>query len=89
MRYIVVGLIMLCLGLQYKIWFGDNSVSKWLQAEHKLKLRTEENRKLEARNQAVQAEVEDLKSGEEALEERARYELGMVKEDETYYHFAN
>ena len=41
------------------------------------------------RNRALEADVTELKSGDQALEERARYDLGMIKDDETYYHFVN
>lgn len=89
MRFIIIGLLLILLGLQYKVWFGENSLPSWVKVEKKLKARKAANQKLEARNHALEVEVKELHSGEAALEERARYELGMVKEDETYYHFAN
>lgn len=89
MRFVVVALILILVGLQYKLWFGGDSLPKWFQVEKKLDQRAVENQALAARNRALEADVAELKSGEQALEERARYELGMVKEDETYYHFVN
>ncbi len=89
MRLMIVALVVILFGLQYKLWFGGDSLPKWFHAEKKLEARAYENQKLAARNRALEADVAELKSGEQALEERARYELGMVKEDETYYHFVN
>lgn len=89
MRLIVVALLFMLMGLQYKLWFGGDSIPKWFQTDKKLNQRGVENQQLMARNRALEADVSELKSGEQALEERARYELGMIKEDETYYHFVN
>jgi cell division protein FtsB len=89
MRLIVVALFFMLMGLQYKLWFGGDSVPKWFHTDKKLNQRVAENQQLIARNRALEADVSELKSGEQALEERARYELGMIKEDETYYHFVN
>jgi cell division protein FtsB len=89
MRLIIVALFLMLMGLQYKLWIGGDSLPKWFQAERKLKQHAAENQQLAARNKALEADVAELKTGEQALEERARYELGMIKEDETYYHFVN
>ena len=89
MRLIVVALALMLVGLQYKLWFGGDSLPKWFHADKKLNQHAAENQQLAARNRVLEADVAELKSGEQALEERARYELGMIKEDETYYHFVN
>lgn len=89
MRVIVIGLVLVLMGLQYKLWFGGDSLPMWLRAEKKMNARAAENQKLTVRNRALEADVNELKSGDQALEERARYDLGMIKEDETYYHFVN
>ncbi|MDF1647023.1 MAG: cell division protein FtsB [Legionellaceae bacterium] len=89
MRLIMAALLLMFMGLQYKLWFGGDSLPKWFQAEKKLNQQTAKNQQLAARNRALEADVAELKSGEQALEERARYDLGMIKEDETYYHFVN
>lgn len=89
MRAIIIGLLVIFMGLQYKLWSGGDGVPAWFQSEKKLKQRTDENQQLEARNRVIEADIMELKSGEQALEERARYELGMIKENETYYHFVN
>jgi cell division protein FtsB len=88
MRVIVVCLILALIGLQYKLWLGDGSIAQWIQLEEKLHAQEEENKKLSARNRAIEADIVELKSGDQALEEQARFELGMVKDGEVYYHFA-
>ncbi|MCH9756259.1 MAG: cell division protein FtsB [Gammaproteobacteria bacterium] len=89
MRLIVVALLLMLVGLQYKLWFGEDSLPKWFKVERKLDHQAVENQRLTVRNRALEADVAELKTGEQALEEQARYELGMIKEDETYYHFVN
>lgn len=88
MRIIVVCLILALIGLQYKLWLGDGSILQWIQLEEKLNAQEEENKKLIARNRAIEADVAELNSGEQALEEQARFELGMIKNGEVYYHFS-
>jgi len=84
-RLLALLLLVLIVWLQYKLWQGEGS---WT-AEQELKVQVEEQRlanaKLKERNAALEAEVADLKSGETAVEERARSELGMVKPGETFY----
>lgn len=87
MKVLVALLILLLCALQYRLWFGDGSVQElWRLTEESRAARTELMR-LRSRNQALQAEVDDLKSGLEAIEERARAELGMIDEYETFYQF--
>ena len=85
MRSIFIFLLLALLGLQYKLWLGDGSVRQWLHLENKLVVEEQDNKQLAARNRAIEADVLELKSGDQALEEQARYELGMVKEGEDYY----
>ncbi len=89
MRLILLALFLIFMGLQYKLWLGEDSLPKWLHSEKKLKQHAAENKKLAARNHALEADVMALKTDSQALEDRARYELGMIREDETYYHFVN
>ncbi|MEE9319946.1 MAG: cell division protein FtsB [Granulosicoccus sp.] len=87
MKVLVALLIILLCALQYRLWFGDGSVQEvWRLTEESRAARTELTR-LKSRNQALEAEVDDLKSGLEAIEERARAELGMIDEYETFYQF--
>ena len=87
MRMIVLFLLIVLAVLQYKFWMGADSLPNWLKLEQKLKTQDDNNKQLTARNQALQADIIELKSNDQALEEQARYELGMVKEGETYYQF--
>ncbi len=70
--------------LQYPLWFGKGGLLRVWDLERQLAAQREMNQGLEARNAALDAEVRDLKSGLEAIEERARYELGLVKEGEIF-----
>jgi cell division protein FtsB len=86
MRVIIAIIILLIIHLQYRIWVGDGSFSQidaYQQRLDELKKQAEEKRQ---RNEALYAEVLDLRKGQEAIEERARDELGMIKEDETFFH---
>lgn len=76
---------MLIVHLQYRLWFGDGSIREiqaYQQRLDDLKERVEEKK---VRNEALYAEVLDLRRGQAAIEERARYELGMIREDETFF----
>ncbi|KTD22910.1 cell division protein FtsB [Legionella lansingensis] len=89
MRMIIAILLLALIGLQYKLWLGDGSVLQWRNLERKLDAQAHENEKLLARNRAMEADILELKSGDQALEEQARHELGMVKEGEIYYQFVD
>ncbi len=89
MRTIGLFLLLILLVLQYKLWFGEGSIPEWTQVDKKLALQKEENEKLTARNRAVEADIAELQSGDQALEEQARYDLGLVKQGETYYQFVD
>jgi cell division protein FtsB len=84
-RLLVVLLIILLLGLQYRLWFGEPSLPDIWQLDANIELQKKINDELSQRNSELEAEVQDLKQGQSALEERARSELGMVKEGETFY----
>ncbi len=71
--------------LQYKFWFGVGSSGQVVALEQQVESQKRENAGLQERNDALAAEVEDLKSGESAVEERARSELGMIKPGEKFY----
>ena len=71
--------------IQYPLWLGKGGwVHAW-EAEGKLAAQLDKNRQLELRNASLAADVTDLKHGTDAIEERARYELGLVKKDEVFY----
>jgi cell division protein FtsB len=83
---IVAGILgALILLIQYPLWLGKGG---WLRAwdmDRQLETQRAKNRDLETRNGALGAEVRDLKQGTEAIEERARYELGMIRGDEVFF----
>ncbi len=86
MKIIIAIIILLIIHFQYRIWIGDGSLAQidaYQQRLDTLKKQAEEKRE---RNEALYAEVLDLRKGQEAIEERARDELGMIKEDETFFH---
>jgi cell division protein FtsB len=82
MRYLTVGLIAL-LGLVHaELWFGKGGVPRMMELDSKLQTQLAANQAAKARNAQLDAEVRDLKEGLEMVEEKARFELGMVKPDE-------
>ena len=85
MKTLWVILIFVLLGLQYKLWLGDGNVYALRDVENKNKEQADRNQKLQQRNQSLVAEIAELKSGQQALEEKARDDLGMIKPGETYY----
>jgi cell division protein FtsB len=84
-RLLVAILVTLLLVLQYRLWFSDGGLVKMWQLSDALEAQKQENARLTERNRALEAEVIDLKQGLQAIEERARTELGMVKKDETFF----
>ncbi len=84
-RWLTAILVVMLLALQYRLWVADGGVREVWQLRKQLAAQVEENRHLEERNAALAAEVEDLKSGLAEVEERARSDLGMLREGETFY----
>ena len=76
---------MLLMWLQYKLWLDDGGIPEVLELEAEIETVQGEVNTLQERNRALNAEVMDLKKGIEAIEERARSEMGMIKKDEIYY----
>lgn len=85
MRLLIAVLIVLLIALQYQLWLGRGGHKDVRRLEHELAAQRTENEQLIERNRALQAEVEDLKKGLAAAEERAREELGMIREGEVFY----
>ncbi len=84
MRWPTLILLVLIALLQYPLWFGKGGWLRVWDYDHQLDAQREVNVKLEQRNAGLDAEVRDLKSGYEAIEERARYELGLIKSGEVF-----
>ncbi len=85
MRTITTVLLIFFVLLQYRLWFGKNSVPDYLALEEEVVRQQQDNEKLRQRNKLLYADTDDLKTGVEAIEERARNELGMIKEGETFF----
>ncbi|MEH6358954.1 MAG: cell division protein FtsB [Pseudomonadales bacterium] len=85
MKWLWVLLVVFIVGLQYRLWVGENSLAELWGVKAKIEAQDAINTDLQARNDALKAEVADLKQGLEAIEERARSELGMIKDNETFY----
>lgn len=85
MRLLTLTLALLIAALQYPLWLGKGSWLKAWEVDQELAKQNDENTRLKARNASLDAEVKDLKTGYEAIEERARSELGMVKQDEIFF----
>lgn len=84
-KVILAVLAVLLLGLQFSLWLGDFGLVRYWQLEERVEAQIDVNEQLEARNRQLRAEVIDLKHGTDALEERARSQLGMIKEGEEFY----
>lgn len=85
MRFLTLILVVLIAALQYPLWLGKGSWLRVWDLSRQIERQKEANDKLKARNDSLDAEVRDLKQGYAAIEERARSELGMVKQDEVFY----
>ncbi len=81
---LIVLFTLLCL-LQYRLWFGKNSVPDYLKLKNEVAVQSKQNANLRQRNSLLKADIQDLKIGLEAVEERARNELGLIKQGETFY----
>ena len=75
----------LIVAIQYPLWLGKGGWLRVWDVDRQLDAQQAKNTRLETRNNALAAEVKDLKQGHDAIEERARYELGMVKNDEVFF----
>lgn len=85
MKWLAIALLLIFISLQYRIWFGQTSFSKIQQQEDKITLIQAENAELLQRNQKLLAEIKDLRKGTDSVEERARYQLGMIKDGEVFF----
>lgn len=85
MKWFIIALGALVLALQYRIWLSPDGVRSVLQLRGEVAAQHTENQRLAERNRQLAAEVRDLKQDFQALEERARSELGLIRANETYY----
>ncbi len=84
MRWLTVGLLVAIGVLQYPLWVGKGGWLKVWEYDRQLQQQKEVTKTLEIRNAGLDAEVRDLKQGYDAIEERARFELGMIRQDESF-----
>lgn len=85
MRWIALILVVLLIALQLKLWIGEGGMRDLDALRARVAAQESENAQLKKRNEALSAEVQDLKHGQQAIEARARSELGLIKPGETFY----
>ena len=85
LRWVALILLALLIGLQIKLWSSSGGMHEVRTLRASVKQQADDNQRLLQRNQALAADVSDLKSGEQAVEARARAELGLIKPGETFY----
>ena len=85
MKILLTSLAIILLSLQSQLWLGEGSVRSLSLLKSELAHQQAVNADLQARNRLLEIEVVDLKNGLEAVEERARSELGMIRDDEVFY----
>ena len=85
MKILIAFLLLLLAGLQLRLWAGQGSLAHVKRLEDEIAAQEAENATLEQRNDVLVREVDELKTGMDAVEERARSELGMIREGETFY----
>ena len=89
MRWLAIAFGVLILALQYPMWLGKGGWLQVRESDRQLAAQREANAKLKMRNDALDADVRDLKTGSEAIEERARAELGMIRQVEVFFQIQN
>ena len=85
MRFFAIILVLGTLALQYRLWLADGGMREVWRLREEVATQRAENEKLEERNRTLTAEVQDLKKGKVAIEERARTDLGMIGAKETFF----
>ncbi len=84
-KFLPILLILLLLFLQYRLWFDSGGVMNMLHLKKKFVSQTEKNNQLKARNEDLLDQIRSLQENTDAVESRARHDLGMIKKDETFY----
>ncbi len=85
MRPLVIALAVLVVLIQYPLWLGKGGFLRVWEMERQIETQRDSNNRLQGRNSALDAEVQSLKQGLDAIEERARSELGMIRQDEVFF----
>ncbi len=87
MRILLAVLLALVLILQYRLWFAEGGIAEGVRLREKIAVEEQRNAELKARNDVLTRQVLELQNGHRAVEQHAREELGLVKEDEYYFQF--
>lgn len=85
MKWLIVTLIAILSYLQYRIWVGEGSLAHAHRLQQEIKIQQLENDRLKERNRILDVEVDELKTGLDTIEERARNDIGLIKRDETFF----
>ncbi|MFT5578774.1 MAG: cell division protein FtsB [Paraglaciecola psychrophila] len=85
MRWILIVLLIFLIGLQYRLWIGPGSWAHIVVLERKINQQDDLNRQLSERNKLLETDVHSLKNGLQGVEDRARTELGLIRDDEIFY----
>ena len=85
MKWMLGILIILLAAVQYRLWISEGSLADVNRLEREIKIQQADNSRLRERNRILAVEVEDLKTGLDSVEERARNDIGMIKKDETFF----
>ena len=89
MRWVLAGLLLILVVLQYRLWIADGSLAELHRLETQIEDQARINEQLLERNAALEREVLDLQSGNKGLEQRAREQLGLIRQGETFYQFVD
>lgn len=87
MRLLLLGLVLLLLLLQYRLWFAEGSLAERARLRDEVSEQEVLNEELRERNAVIERDVVELKNGQEGLEQRAREQLGLVRDGEVFYQF--
>jgi len=85
MRWLLIILVVLFVGLQTRLWFGEGSIAHKSELDRQLQAQQDKNQQLIQRNKRIAEEVKSLKNNLGSIEEKAREDLGMIKQGETFY----
>ena len=89
MRWVLGGLIILLVFLQYRLWLAEGGIAEALRLRDRIAREQALNSELEARNAVLERQVLELQTGQKVIEQRAREQLGLIREDEVYFQFVD
>tara|TARA_B110000503_G_scaffold113580_1_gene170516 strand:- start:460 stop:768 length:309 start_codon:yes stop_codon:yes gene_type:complete len=89
MRWVLAGLLILLVFLQYRLWLAEGGIAEALRLSDRIAREEALNAELEARNALLERQVLELQTGDKVIEQRAREQLGLIREDEVYFQFVD